>query len=267
MFMIMVITMNEERKLFMKTQLEELQIEVPVFFIDATTPANSPNYLDHSMVMTKGAEKYFFGQQCCTRSHVLCAKRFIEEFPHVPYLLVLEDDVCILKTGFVEEIKKVAAIYESNSDLGYLSVGYFPPLTDDCSDIQHNFEKHFVHDKNVYWRMEKTRPRIFGTQGCFYNQVAAKKLCDVLDKPTAALALKSLDEHIRVNEVYSDMDAFIHADTALNIVLRHGMVWPPLVVESPSMESNIWEPNRQTRERQFCDNIRDQLDFTKYYTF
>jgi len=265
--MIMVITMNEERKKYMKTQLEALQIDVPVYFIEATTPTNSPDYLDPSMVMTKGAEKYFYGSQCSTRSHVLCAKRFTEDFPHVPYLLVLEDDVCILKQGFVEEIKKAAAIYEAHCELGYLSVGYFPPLTDDCSDIQTNFNNHFVHDKNVYWRMEKTRPRIFGAQGCFYNHDAAKKLCDVLDKPTAALALKSLDEHIRVNEVFSDMDAFIHTDTALNIVLRHGMVWPPLVVESPSMESTIWEPNRQTRQSKYCENIRDQLDFTKYYTF
>lgn len=262
----MVITINEERRRYMQAQMEALHIDIPTLYIDACTPSNSPEYLDHDRVENKAASKYFYGQQCCTRSHVKCTKLFEEDFSHIPYLVVLEDDVCILKENFEKELEKATAIYESNKDLGYISIGYFPPLTEECSDIEENF-KAFKKHQTMYWRMEKTRPRIFGTQGLIYSHAAAQKLCKVLDKPTAALALKSLEEHSKTNEVFSDMQPYIHADTALNIVLRHGMVWPPLVVESPDMDSHIWEPNKLERTKKFCENIREQLDFTRYYGF
>ena len=262
----MVITINEERKQFMKQQLEILKIDIPIVYFDAYTPSNSEGYLDHDMVQNKSASTYYYGLQCCTRSHIGCAKLFHENYSHIPYLIVLEDDACILKEKFVSELQKLPELYEKHKDLGYISIGYFPPVTDDCNDIQTNF-KIYQKDQNVLWRMDKGRPRVFGLQGAMYNHAAAKKLCDVLDRPTASLALKSLEEHIKTNEVFSDMDPWLHSDTAINIVLRHGLVWPPLVVESPTMTSHIWEPNKQQRNTKYCDNIRDQLDFTKYYTF
>lgn len=262
----MIITINEERKNYMKTQMETLKINVPILYIDAYTPSNSPEYLDHDMVENKAAAKYYYGLQCCTRSHIQCAKLFDSDYSNIPYLVVLEDDACILKENFVEELLKIPEIYERNSELGYISIGYFPPVTDECSTIETNF-KVYKKDQHVYWRLDKGRPRVFGLQGAIYNHKAAAKLCKVLDKPTAALALKSLEEHKQTNEVFSDIVPMLHSDTAINIVLRHGLVWPPLVVESPEMESHIWEANKKIRNKKYCENIRDQLDFTKYYSF
>jgi hypothetical protein len=258
--------MNEERKRFMVTQLESLRIQSPVVYVDAYTPVNSPEYLDEQMVETKAAAKYYYGLQCCTRSHIKCMKLFEEHYSHIPYVVVLEDDACILKETFEEELVKLVAIYERQPALGYVSIGYFPPVTDDGASIEDNLSK-YQKDNNVYWRMDTGRPRVFGLQGSLYNHTASKKLCAVLDRPTAAEALKSLEDFTKTDEIFSDIVPILHSDTAINIVLRHGLVWPPLVVESPTMESQIWEPNKKVRNLKYCLNIQDQLNFSMYYSF
>jgi len=208
---ITIICVNEERKAFMSKQMDELNISVPVIFIEAFTPSNSKEFLND----TYGHEK----KQCCFRSHVECLKTF-QQYKEIPYLIVLEDDVLLCK-DFEAQLPRIVEAYKANAAVEFVSLGYIP--------IQKNELTKFQTDGKLYWSNEK----VWGTQALLYNHAAATKALPLFNKPTAKEIVVATNAFVKEGKHAKEYPhIWCGPDTILNIVLKQAIVWPPIAIES-----------------------------------
>jgi GR25 family glycosyltransferase involved in LPS biosynthesis len=265
-YIIFVITINEVRQKYIDKQLEALGITVPVVYVQAFTPANSAEFLNDNIGKEKPALKDYYEKiQCCGRSHIQTICKFHKLYKHIPYAIVLEDDVCLIKNDFIKKVNEAVAIYEKNKDIDYLALGYLPDTKNGTRTILSSFDG-FQNDSNIYWSLDRKNYNFFGLQAAVYNHKAASLVAELLDKPTAKDIIKSVENWKKQNKYVSDIGVWCGSDTILNIVLRRGTIYPPLAIESPHIPSTIWQPNKEARDTFLWNNVKNEIKLDNYYT-
>ena len=115
---IYVIYCTDARMEFMKSQLESLCLPYAITYFKAETPETCPTWLAKCPVPDK--------LQCCFKSHIEALKAWVRTNSSATNLLILEDDVCLLKDNFSSKLQQVLQTYSEHPTIDYVSIGYLP---------------------------------------------------------------------------------------------------------------------------------------------
>ena len=99
-YQFIVITACEKRREDVKKQFNALERQLNIHYLDASTPQNSESYF--------GSDLEDISQRkimCCCRSHMR-AMDYSRKSKY-RYSIIVEDDVCFLKDGFIEAIEGI----------------------------------------------------------------------------------------------------------------------------------------------------------------
>jgi len=250
---IVVIGCNKERKRVLGQQFTELGITTPYTFFDGYTPATSKDYIvDRHPTLPE-----YDTTLCCMRSHAGALHHFLTHFPHKQYVLILEDDVSLLRT-FETELSNVMELWGKHSaDIDYVSLGYFP----------HAKGKHgsLSSDSVLNWGVDCANGVLWGTQAYLVKRSAAVSMVNVLHKPTSKALRESMAAFVREERhgaYYSRKDLRNQSDVMLSVGWRQGFVYPIMVIELPCESIIAPGTNNTARwENVFINGNRMKEDF------
>ena len=99
---IIIICGSEKRRTIMKQQMDEMQPNFPIIYLNASVPSNSQDFLPTNVVET------YKKNLCYTRSHIrsLC---IAADDRSPPYTVILDDDVSLHKKDFELVIKTLCS--------------------------------------------------------------------------------------------------------------------------------------------------------------
>ena len=229
---IIVISGCEERKKDVIQQFNDIELsqDFDIHFIDAITPKNSSIQLKpvHKRVPEKP------GTLCCFLSHTKAMDWYITN-SKLPYLLLLEDDCAIVKSGFKTKLLSLIDSFSFN-EFDYISLGYHP------TSIQIEYFKNPLtkRSNNVYWNLYKIRGYcLWGTQAQLFPRTTVESLVNIYKKQSFDETWKSISSYLLTNPEYNFNDIRIQID-ALNSLIKHqALVFPPLVIEMRNNKSLI----------------------------
>jgi GR25 family glycosyltransferase involved in LPS biosynthesis len=248
---IYIITTNKEREKIMTQMMTDLKLPYEYVIFQGHTPADSKDYLDYRH------EKYNEPDTliCCSRSHISAIKSFADNHKNKEYLLVIEDDVRLLKENFVKELEQAIDLWEKHGEIDYLNIGYLPGKR---SPSAHS-------DKNLFWGLSAPRTGIWGTQAYLIKRSVAKQMAEVLFQPSAKKLYDAVLNYLyTVNKGVANSNKVIllSPDHFIPICWRQGYIEPMLANEDALLVSSI---NDKSNSIQHSDEIfgRDTKDFYK----
>jgi hypothetical protein len=108
---VVIMNVDDTRKKFQEKQLyTDLKLPWPITFFPAFTPTNSQDY----MVDRDPVHPEIDGTLCCMRTRAAIVHWYTQTHKDKPYLLILEDDVALLKEGFVEKVKQAVSLWDKH---------------------------------------------------------------------------------------------------------------------------------------------------------
>lgn len=240
---VVYICANEERKQFQQTQMAELNLPWPVHYFQAHTRATLPDYKDESFYDEDD------GTLCCMRSHGAALTWFANNKGDSTHLLMLEDDVVLLKEGFVDKINQLILTWNNHvSDIDYLSVGYQPKPGQPGSEV----------DGRLQWGFQKGT-HLWGTLGMLMRAEPAVKMASLFDKPTSSMLRETLLSQI---VHYQRRKFSLQADVAYPSFFKQAIVVPPIVIEGEFQSVlSPWITNRNTWMPHIKENLVDPMLF------
>jgi GR25 family glycosyltransferase involved in LPS biosynthesis len=230
---IIVVSCNEERKRLVANQFKELGITIPYTFFEGYTPATSKEYL----VDKHSTAPEFDTTQCCMRSHAGALHHYVTHYPDSQFVLILEDDVCLLRS-FEAELHQVMNRWLRHiSELDFVSIGYQLAKTDSGKHTS------LCSDSNLYWNLSGTdgTGNVWGAIGYLVKRSAALSMASVLHKPTSKELRESIDKFIREDRKgmqFANKIQRNQSDVLMSVGWRQAVVFPLLAIEMP-IESTI----------------------------
>jgi GR25 family glycosyltransferase involved in LPS biosynthesis len=220
---IYIICCNDEREAFMKQQMIDLKITYPIVYFKAFTPENSQDWIIKNDEINHN-EKL----QCCCRSHIEVLKSF--KTRNEEFLLILEDDVCLLKENFQTKLDKCVDFYSKNYHiLDYISLGYIPT---DLSKNPNNIYFPLCKKKeNIYYELKNIKDTVWGTQAQIFSKEKINTMLEVFDKKTAKELLESVKNFINIHGYYQPKFIYVTIDSILPSIFSQGIVESHLAVE------------------------------------
>lgn len=234
---IMIICCNEERQVFQKQQMKDL--ELPFSIVQGYTPAASKDYIAEKHPKNPEPDV----QICCLRSHIGAIDSFVKQFPTKQYCIIMEDDVVLTRT-FLKELESIIQLW-GTKEIDIVSLGYLNPKTKfKCKQT----------DGVLGWDIDDL---IWGTQCYIVKRAYAEEL--------ATLSLETntnnLFKVLRAKHMYSNKELRLYADVVITGFGRHGFVWPPIAIENEEF-SSIITPQHKNKDRCCFDfNLRKREDF------
>jgi len=236
---IIVVTCNEQRKQIIARELNDLRISIPYTFFQGYTPETSQSYMiDRD---TRSAEEDT--TLCCMRSHAAAIDYYVKHCPDTKYLLILEDDVALVRT-FESELIRVLNRWSLHDDeIDYVSLGYFPKKPEPLSASRAN--------SPLRWNLTETA---WGAHAYIVKRSTAEKMANVLHHPTSKEVRNAVQTYIQdelKGRTYSNKHPCVQSDALLSIGWRQGIVFPMMVIELPiismitpgynSISTGVWE--------------------------
>ena len=218
---IIVVTCNEQRKQIIAREISDLQISISYTFFQGFTPEMSQSYMiDRD---TRSAEEDT--TLCCMRSHAAAIDHFVKHYPDAKYLLILEDDVALLR-NFESELVRVLQRWSLHEDeIDFVSLGYFPKKPEPLAASKAN--------RPLRWNLTETA---WGAQAYIVKRSVAEKMAHVLHHPTSKDVRNAVQTYVQ-NELkgqsYSNKHPCVQADALLSIGWRQAIVFPIMVIELP----------------------------------
>ena len=227
-----VITACEKRRKEMEKQFNALGVQLDVHYLDASTPQNSESYF--------GLDLQDISQQkimCCCRSHIRAMDYGSKS--RFRYSIIVEDDVCFLKDGFIEAIEGIIENWDECSKIQpvgrrerlLVSIGWIPT-------------RNYSIYSNIC-RKEKNHPPVdvfpilaSGTQAYIIRDVTHN-----LNLDTYLDYMESIRNNFLTKD-YTESECRI-ADVVLTGGLFNQMIaFPPLAIETgaPSLLGHQQEP-------------------------
>ena len=225
---VVVLYCKEDRKRFQEQQFKDIHLPWPITFFPAFTPENSKEYINEKHPTLPEED----GLICCMRSHAAALNWYVKTQKTTEYLLILEDDVALLKDGFVEKVNTSIALWEKHKeDIEFLSLGYFPKV---------NF-KGEKSDGMLHWNINQGN-YTWGTQVVLVNKSSAMKMVQLFHHQTT----KSLYTVLENREKYQNRVTRLSPDVLYPIFFRQGVILPTLAMEA-DFNSNILKNASQHR--------------------
>ncbi len=225
---IYIIYVSEERKQFLEKQFETLDLKLNIVYFKGCTPETSKDYL------YKGVSKWHtFIEKCQTGmlSHILAMKEWYDT-SEKQYILVLEDDVSLLKENFLERLTNVINIYNDNKDIDYVSIGYLPVFDKKSVPVKReNLGR--KNSGSVYWDFLHIGHFIWGCQAQLYEREKVKKITDILVQENANLLESAVETYLKTNRMHQMKYLAWGPDTIFTMLFSQAIVSPPLAIEKP----------------------------------
>ena len=231
---------NEERLAFMKTQVESMALPFPVVYFKASTPDDSRAFVDP-------ASPVHDRLQCCFRSHV----RALEDFTsnHASgHCLILEDDVCFLREGFLDRFKAILTTYNATPQIDYVTLGHLPFTMK--GEAVHTKRDVLTHAGGLYYDFSAADFTIWGSQAQLFSHKTAQSIVALLCRPTSREVLEAVTQHLKTNRSYQNKAPHVMIDALLPLLFSQAIAYPPLFVEnntpstvqpgSPAERNDTW---------------------------
>jgi GR25 family glycosyltransferase involved in LPS biosynthesis len=253
-FQCIVITCNAERRKHMEAQFAALRPGVPIHFLEASTPANSADYLPKEPFAEKDAEKRL--ALCCARSHIR-AMEFAGRPESPPFSVILEDDVALHKTQFFNTVKEVITLWSTRvapRKNRYVSLGWIP-----SSPFEEYVKRPSVCElKCVFGSSLQDGAYIVGMQAYLVRREDMWNYGINFEFPTY-LQLRDHVRRLRVVDMKED-DEVIHIDHYLPRMLGQSVVFPPVAIET-NVSSSLGHSNYIYWHHYFKDREAMKDDF------
>lgn len=254
---IYIIYCNPERYTFMKTQMEALNIQ-SCTFVQASTPESSREWLGTNPSVNDKLK-------CCFKSHIDVMKMWLESSSRSDYLLILEDDVCLLKDDFVTKLRNIISIYSKTSDIDYVSIGYLPN-TINKGLIHTHLQKYTNNEENMYWGVHKLDFTVWGSQAQLFTRSTIRKIVDLLYVNNADEIYTKISEYVKTNTVYQNKVIHPMIDVLLPLLFSQAIVCPPLAIEN-EMASTIHHDNSRRLTIWRMADKENMLKLGDYYSY
>jgi len=230
---IVVVTCSESRKTAMKTQLDNLALPYPYAFFDGYTPATSKDYIVDYFKCPPNTLRPIKPEKdttlCCFRSHVGALDFFLRTFPDKEYVLILEDDVSLLRT-FSKELETVMNLWASHKDtIDYVSLGYNPGRHEGPHGS-------LFSDGVLRWGLDCPNGDVWGCMAYLMNRGVAADMVSVLHQPTTRDVRESVAKRlatIREGRGYTYRHIRVQSDNLRGMLWRQAFVYPMMTVEAP----------------------------------
>jgi len=227
---IVVVTCSPTRKAFMKEQLDALGLPYPYAFFDGYTPETSKDFMVDRLPELPERDTTL----CCFRSHVGALDYFLRTFPDKTYVLVLEDDVTLLRT-FSKELETVMDLWNvHNDEIDYVSLGYNPGRHTGPHGSRFS-------DGVLRWGLDCPNGDVWGCMAYIMNRYVAADMVSVLHQPTTRDVRASVAKRVATihgGKGYSFRYNRVQSDNLRGMLWRQGFVYPMMAIEAP-LESII----------------------------
>jgi GR25 family glycosyltransferase involved in LPS biosynthesis len=220
-----IICCNEEREEFMRKQMIDLKITYPIVYFKAFTPENSQDWV------TKDDEEFNHNEklQCSCRSHIEALKDFKKHRPE-EFLLILEDDVCLLKENFESKLNKCVDFYSKNYHIvDFLTLGYIP--TDFGMNPNNKYFPLCKKKEFIYYELKFIKDSVWGAQAQLFSKKKIDTILEVFDKKTGKEVLESVKTFYKTFGWYQSKAIYLTFDSILPSIFSQGIVESHLAVE------------------------------------
>lgn len=232
---IIVVSVNDERTAYMKRMFEDIKLPYSYSIHRGITPADMRGFVINDIHPVFPEQPTVL---CCTRSHISAIHEFATVWRDNDILIVMEDDVTMLRHTFESELNRVLALWDKHAtEIDYVSLGYLA----NSDGSQHNYKQ---HDDCLRWdNMIRGGGHIWGAQAYMMRRPVAEQISrDLYTQHTTSdlrRTLVELQRTINGGLGYSYKSHRLQADAVFNVFLRQGFVYPMLVMESAHFTSTI----------------------------
>jgi GR25 family glycosyltransferase involved in LPS biosynthesis len=257
---VIVIYCNDERLTFMKNQLSELALPFSITYFKAYNPENSADWISKT---SPASPKL----QCCFRSHIEAMNSWYNRESRASYLLILEDDVCLLKSGIQTQLDAVIETYKTKPTIDYISIGYLPN-TLSKGMLNENLHQAKMKDttSNVYWDFSDADFTIWGSQAQLFSAKNISNILALLRVESADTIYTHIPNYLTRHRYHQYKTVHPTIDALLPLLFSQAIVCPPLAVENNS-PSTI-HAGQQTRENIWkLAETKGMLRLSDYYSY
>jgi GR25 family glycosyltransferase involved in LPS biosynthesis len=220
---IYIICCNDEREAFMKQQMVDLKITYPIVYFKAFTPENSQDW-----VLKNDEINHNEKLQCCCRSHIEVLKDFLDK--DKDFLLILEDDACLLKENFQDKLEKIVKVYKNNYDIiDFVSLGYIPQYLN-SKTINTGFSS-YTKKEMLYYNLENLGATVWGAQAQLFSIEKCKEMVEVFDKENGIEVLNSVKEYGIKYGYKQNKTIYLTPDSILPVIFKQSIIESHLAIE------------------------------------
>jgi hypothetical protein len=241
---IVVCYVDEKRVESIKKQIEDLNITIDVHYFKGWRPEESKDYIIDKDDKYDDLETN--SQICCTRTFYGAVNWFAENCPKKQWLITCEDDISIVKKGFIKKLLDVIELSKSiEGEFDYISLGYLPIE----GFVNYNGEQLYGNFKvyeNLYYgfweyhhkcnedkipiekRLKETC--VWGNQMTMIKRDVSIEMSKTLHKSNTKLVRESINEKMK-NKSYSFRIPVLITDHHIPCIFRQALVFPPLSIE------------------------------------
>ncbi len=230
-YQFIVINANNERKQLMQKQFDMLKEDLNIYYLDASTPSNSKDYLNgfsNDNYNDKKTGRLSFETicktACCFRSHIRALDYASKS--NYDFSIILEDDVAFYKENFLNLIQELFYKWNEYETHKMISIGWVPLS---------NYE--FIKNQPPYKILESIHgTSIRNSIHCGFQGYIVKNndipYLDYLVQPTLIELYDKLNS-IEFKSILKSPSFIFETpvDSYLNFLFKQMIVFPPLVIE------------------------------------
>ena len=227
LFQFIVISVSEERKRFLEKQFMDLEIKVPLQFLESPSlVSNSQDYLP-KYITDKNTLKII----CCSRDHLRAIEQASKE-DAPEFTVICEDDIAVHKTQFINGIEEIIANWDTHIAPDKMaSIGWVP-----CNNYSSYLSAESKHTLKCVLGSKILQDRFApGTQAYIVRKKDMLPLVKHIIHPT----FDQFKAHIlSMNFPYLSKDSdMISIDIYINRILGQALIFPLFAVEqdTPSL--------------------------------
>lgn len=250
-----IVSCNTQRKTKIMKMIEDLSIPYDYVIFEAHTPADSKDYINYRDSKIQESDNLI----CCSRSHISAIRSFSIMHPEKDLVLILEDDVRFIKTGFEKELEEVVNMWAKHEDeIDFVNIGYLLKES-----------KSLKSDGILHWSLAGPGGALWGAQAYLIKRPIAEKMASILHQPSSKDLYDAVFNYLyTVNKgvAYANKAILLSPDYYLSICWRQGYVKPMLAIEDNDLESTIFA-GQINGERKCLNKFSDIRDYNDFYKF
>jgi GR25 family glycosyltransferase involved in LPS biosynthesis len=231
-YQFIVINANNERKQLMQKQFDMLKEDLNIYYLDASTPSNSQDYLNgfsNDNYNDKKSGNFSFEMicktACCFRSHIRALDYASKS--NFDFSIILEDDVAFYKENFLKLLNELFCNWNEYDTHKMVSIGWVP---------MHNYEIYFKQQSKYTKLKSVPGTTIHPLLHCGFQGYIVKNndihYLDYLVQPTLIDLYNKLNS-VEFKSIFKTISFVFETpvDSYLNFLFNQIFVFPPLVIE------------------------------------
>lgn len=238
-YQFIVINANNERKQLIQNQFNQLNKNVSVYYLEASLPSNSKNYLNgvtEDLLKTNNINiniERILKDSCCFHSHIRALEYASKS--NCDFSIIIEDDVAFYKNNFLEIINDIICRWNEYEGHKMIAIGYIPTANYGVYSQENSYYNKLKFDNIII----HSHIINVGMQGYIVKNNDIPYL-DFLLQPTLIELYNKLnsDEFINiiknnygVGQKYLLNFKFSPVDVYINVLYKQISTFPPLLIE------------------------------------